>query len=502
MKEFFLTLYRFLFVLLGFSIFLGCSSDDDTEPIEMIFTPLIEFSYQPEEIHAGQEVNFSGRWQTGSSVIESWNWNFGDNLSIPSNSQNSSYVYAEEGTYIVSLTATDAKDSSATVYQEITVLPPLKDPYQAEIAWSFSNNTAITTANDASRPAMDDNGDIYYLENYAGAESRVIALTDDEASATKKWEVVTGYNTRQSPSIGPLGNIYVGVWATDKSILQINSQSGDVFAFEGVGSGISNSAAAIDQDGNTYYGTRSAGIFSYDATGQQRWNFQSANSGARYYASPAISKDGSTVYAIATGGELFALNTSDGTLKWSEPITFNGDGTGASLSINSDGTVYYTSTTEVGAITDNGASGSVKWTYNTEGANSSAVSIGLEGILYVGSSKGLIALNPADGTEMWVYDAVIEESVPAIDSEGNIYIGTKDGKLLVVNAEGELLKQFNLSTNIVNSPLIADDGSIYVEAFDGEKITLFKISVENIEGPANTSWPMKGQNRKGTAMAN
>ena len=54
---------------------------------------------------------------------------------------------------------------------------------------------------------------------------------------------------------------------------------------------------------------------------------------------------------------------------------------------------------------------------------------------------------------------------------------------------------------MVNSPLIADDGDVFVEAYDGEKITLYKIAVVNGSGPAETAWPMKGQNKKNTAQA-
>ncbi|WP_411031267.1 PQQ-binding-like beta-propeller repeat protein [Spongiimicrobium sp. 3-5] len=483
-------------------LFLSCSSENDRfEPIEKVFTPIIEFSYSPDVLRAQQEINFTGRWATGSSVIETWRWDFGDDLASTENTKDAVFVYPEEGTFKVSLTATDADGASSTVSQDITVIEPLKKPFEASIAWSFSNETAIPNPNDASKPAIGDDGTIYYSENYANADSRIVAVEDLGATASKKWEVLPGYRIRQSPAIGPNGNLYIGLWAVDESIVQVNTDSGNFVYFDGVGAGISNSTTAIDQTGNIYYGTRSEGIFSFDVSGTERWNFQSSTSGARYYASPALSADGTIVYAMMTNGEIYAINTADGSAKWSEPYTFDGDGTGASLSIDADGTIYYTTSTEVGAIQDNGTSGSVKWSYATTGANSSGVSIGLESTLYVGTASGLVSLNATDGSENWTYETIIEESVPAVDNDGNVYVGTKDGLLLVINSDGELLKQFNLSDNIVNSPLITDDGNIFVEAYDGSKITLHKITVINGSGPAETAWPMKGQNGKNTASA-
>lgn len=492
-------IYRFLLVLLTF---FGCSENDTIEPEVIVATPLIEFSFAPQVIRAQQEISFSGAWQTGSSVIETWSWDFGDELNSTSTLQNTTFTFASAGTYNVSLTATDADEASSTVTQEITVLEPPAVPFEASIVWSFNNGTPLLIPNDASKPVMGDDGVIYYLENWANADSRIIAVEDLGSAASKKWEALPGFRSPQAPAIGPDGNLYIGLWAVNESIVQVNSDSGDLFYFPGLGTGISNSTTAIDTQGNIYFGTRSEGIFSFDANGAQRWNFISTTGATRYFASPAISADGTTIYAMASNGEVYALNADDGTLKWAEPFFYNGDATGTSISIDADGTIYFTTNEATTALTDNGTSASVKWSYPSEGANNSGVSIGLDGMLYVGTATGLISLNPADGSENWIYEAVISESVPAIDVDGNVYVGTNDGLFLAVNADGELLKQFTLSDNIVNSPMIADDGTVFVEANDGTNVTLHKISVENSDGPAESAWPMKGQNRKNTAMAN
>lgn len=490
----------FLTIIMFGGIILGCSTKEKIEPIEIIATPLVEFTYAPEIIRAEQEVSFNARFLTGSSVITSWKWNFGDEAQSTSANQNTSFTYQNEGSYTVTLTVSDKNDAITTITENITVLERLPDPFDASVAWAFDNGTSISNYNDgSSTPAIADDGTIYYLEGYGGSESRMVAVTDQGTLATKIWEYAPGVNLRNAPAIGPDGNIYIGSWHAD-AIRKVRATNGSEIWAQATGSGISNSTTAIDANGNIYVGTRNEGIFSWDANGIERWKFKQLN-GTGYYASPALSSDGATLYAMKTNGFLYAINTADGSLKWTEPLELTGDGTGSSISIDGDGTVYFTTDTRVVAIIDNGSDVSIKWSVEAEGASNSGVVIDADGTLYVGTSTGLRSLNPSNGAVNWEYAAVINESVPAVDAAGNIYVGTADGKLLVVNALGELLKQFVLTTEVVNSPVIADDGSVYVEGFSGSFITLFKINVKDGEGPADSPWPMKGQNKRNTSLA-
>ncbi|MFD2832385.1 PQQ-binding-like beta-propeller repeat protein, partial [Christiangramia antarctica] len=107
---------------------------------------------------------------------------------------------------------------------------------------------------------------------------------------------------------------------------------------------------------------------------------------------------------------------------------------------------------------------------------------------------------PADGSVNWTYDAEIVESVPAVDMNGNVYVGTTNGRLLILSSAGGLEKEFELGDGVINSPTIISDGTVFVEGLDEEVIKLFKVSVEE-SGPADSPWPMKGQNVKNTAQA-
>lgn len=493
------TIKLLLITVFILNILLSCSKEDIPEPIVIIATPLVEFSYAPEDARAEQEINFNARFLTGSSVITSWNWSFGDAAQSVSGLQNTSFTYNTAGDYTVKLTASDKNDSTVTITKTITIKEALPDPFEATIAWSFTNETPVSNYNDgSSAPAIGDDGTIFYLESFAAAQSKLIAVTDQGNTASKKWEYAPGYNLRNAPSIGIDGNIFIGTWNA-AGMRKVNAADGNEIEAITTGSGISNSTAAIDANGNVYVGTRSEGIFAWDSNGTLLWNFKEVN-GTGYYASPVLSQDGSTLFALKTNAFLYAINTNDGTAKWEEPIAFTGDATGTSLSINADGTIYFTTANEVIAIEDKKTYGTLKWSTETNGANSSGVVIDQDENLYVGTSTGLLSLNPTDGTINWLYEASINESVPAIDSSGNIYTGTSNGLLLVLNNTGELLKQLNLTTNEVHSPVIADNGDVYVEGYDGSFITLFKITVNNSTGPAQSPWPMKGFNKKNTSF--
>lgn len=484
------------FFVLSFILFLGCCKDDDDT---VLLSPDVDFTYSPASPEVGEEVSFVANQNPASSKIVDWSWDFGDGGT--STEKNPVHAYSEAGDYTVVLTATDEAGVSIGVSQDITVAEVEEESFPAAIAWSFTNGTTVSRPNDGSpAPVVGDDGTIYYLESFAKENSALVAVTDMGDAAEKKWSTSVGANLRNAISMGPNGNVYTGAWLRD-GMFGFNGNSGDIFWNKTTNGGVSNATTAIDSDGNVYLGTRAGGVFSWTADGTLRWNHESPDgSNFPFYSSGALSNDESTLYILMTAGEVWALSTADGTFKWDEPLAVS-EGVGTSLSVDADGTVYVTTGSEVIAVTDNGNSGSVKWSYAVEGASASGVVIGPDGDLYVGSHIGLVSLNPSNGSENWVFDSFIEESVPAVDANGNIYFGAVDGTFHIVSPSGEALKEFSLGDNIVNSPTIADDGTVYVAAMNGSEIVLYKITVENSSGPADSPWPMKGQNRKNTAHA-
>ncbi|AHM59809.1 cell surface protein [Flammeovirgaceae bacterium 311] len=482
--------------------FSGCDEDEDVGNIEL---PRADFAYTPTVPREGEEILFYADPDDSSGDIVSWHWSFGDPEGTTSTKRNPYFTYAAAGEYEVVLRVMNAAGNSMEVARMVTVTPPPPDEFPATIAWSFTSNNAVSNINDgSSAPVIGDDGTIYYVESRAGSGSSVVAVTDEGESAALKWvSNAFGGELPNAPSIGPDGHIFINAWVDDLAISKLNAADGTIMWSGGIGTDVSNNTPAVDSQGNTYHGSRAqganGGVFSWSPDGEKRWEITGVGA---FYAAPVISADESTVYFLNTNdGQIWAVNAEDGTPKWEAPVGVGSGIHGSSLSMDADGTIYYTTSTYVAAVTDEGESGSVKWSVEVNDASNSGVVIGPNGDLYTGSVGGLLSLNPADGSLNWAYSAEIRESVPAVDVNGNIYVGTVDGLLLIVSPEGELLKELELGDNVVNSPTITEDGTIYVEATDMLAIKLYKILVEN-SGPADSPWPMKGRNVKNTALIN
>ena len=93
----------------------------------------------------------------------------------------------------------------------------------------------------------------------------------------------------------------------------------------------------------------------------------------------------------------------------------------------------------------------------------SSPAIGPDGTIYIGWGDnylygpsidgGLYALNP-DGTVKWYYRTGnwIDESSPAISSDGTIYFGGVDGILYALKSDGTLKWRFETDSSILSSP--------------------------------------------------
>jgi outer membrane protein assembly factor BamB len=481
-------------------VFVACEEDD---VVEDMLPPRVDFAYTPASPIVAEEILFYADPEEGSGDIASWHWTFGDENGSTSTKRNPYFTYNAAGTYQVTLKVTNESGKSMEVIRHVTVQVPPPDLFPAEVAWVFTNNTPVDQYNEGSNAvAIGNDGTIYYVEGNAGAESKVVAVTDQGDAAQLKWATALLDDIDNAPAIEPDGNIYIPSWGSSNGhIYRLDGQSGAIVWTRDTNAGVSNNTTAIDSKGNLYHGSRSgaaSGIFSWAPDGTKRWDITGIGA---FYAAPVIGADESTVYYLNTdNAQVWAINAADGTQKWPAPVG-TGDGIhGTSLSMGADGTIYFTSDNHVAAVVDNGTTGTLKWSTQVNDAANSGVVIGPGGELYTGSRGGLLSLNPATGGVVWNYEADIVESVPAVDVNGNVYVGTADGKLIVVSPDGMLLEELELADNVVNSPTILPDGTVFVEATDNMVVKLYKITVEN-SAPADSPWPMKGQNVKNTAVA-
>src|SRR5690606_37731719 len=121
-------------------------------------------------------VSFMAEVKPESSGIVSWEWSFG--TSANSTIKDPLFTFTDEGSFEVKLTATDAAGEKATITKTIEVLAAPVTEFPATLAWTFENNTPVSAKNDATAPVIGDDGTIYYVESFAGVNSKMVAVAD------------------------------------------------------------------------------------------------------------------------------------------------------------------------------------------------------------------------------------------------------------------------------------------------------------------------------------
>lgn len=216
-------------------------------------------------------------------------------------------------------------------------------------------------------------------------------------------------------------------------------------------------------------------------TNHTKWMFEIGNNttGSWTACAPVIGRDG-TIYQFAgpgamTGNQyyLYAINPN-GTLKWRSNSTYGGYPGFCGNLIDSNGTIYIPDIyQDLNAIDTN--DGSLKWTFQGEevmGENGGP-NIAKDGTIYMVSGRFLYAINP-DGTLKWKMkpnDTFPDfHANPAVGPDGNIYIvgisgyeSSADTVFYAVTPDGKVKwsRNFNICMS-TGSPAISPDGTIYL----------------------------------------
>jgi outer membrane protein assembly factor BamB len=181
-------------------------------------------------------------------------------------------------------------------------------------------------------------------------------------------------------------------------------------------------------------------------------------------ASPVIGADG-TVYigtgvAGASGAGLYALDRTDGHIKWTYPISPGiVDSTAALRTVGNTETLYFVSRSgnqrtvhaiNPAAVTPANPQAGLLWTYGPTTASMSSAGgfpiIGADGVIYVGMGSGVYALEPTNGTLLWKYltqNGIISSPVlgppklPTPEAPAVLYIGSQDKHVYAItDAQG------------------------------------------------------------------
>jgi len=238
-------------------------------------------------------------------------------------------------------------------------------------------------------------------------------------------------------------------------------------------------------------------LYAVNPDGSLKWKFETGN---EIKSTPAIAKDGTIYVGTHGGGKNFYALNPDGTLKWD----FNADGhwIDCPIAIDKDGTIYFGSA--YGTFYAVNPDGSEKWNYNMpvvtmqHGSSiENSAAIDNDGTIYF-NNRGYDTLTAlyVDGKYKRSWSGGYAS--PAIGSDDTIYTGSYFNQLFAVDRDGGVKWNFITDGPIDSSPVIDENGIIYVGCRDGY---LYAVDTGIKSGLKNTPWPMLGQNPRHTSNA-
>jgi outer membrane protein assembly factor BamB len=327
---------------------------------------------------------------------------------------------------------------------------------------------------DAS-PAIAPDGTIYQ----ASFEGYLLAVTPQ---GNIKWTFRINSEIKSTPAIGDDGTIYFG--ARDRKFYAVTPQGKLKWTFP-TGAWI-DSSPAIASDGTIYFGSWDANVYALNPNGSMKWVFATSNI---VVSSPAIGPDGTICFG-SHDKKFYALRP-DGKLLWSfttgAPII-------SSPAINPDGVIYFTSTD--GNLYALRPDGSELWRLHTGGSTGSSPVLDEKGNLYLSANKIGISVG-SDGKKQWEYNygAVLIDATPAVAANGEVYFASPWRRLRAFQAGSSELWSIETAENLVASPVIGGDGTVYVS--DGQYLRAIN-STNGLAPPAKSSWPMFHANARHT----
>jgi outer membrane protein assembly factor BamB len=377
---------------------------------------------------------------------------------------------------------------------------------------------SVESTDEAGNAALDDNGTAYY--SFTTLAKPPTAPPNDE------WPQFHNNPPRQgySPSdvIPPINRVWtdgpflINRWngpvfhdgilfsaPLDGTLRARDPYTGEVIWERSLGDDYYYTGTMAASDAGvlyaTFYGGSGGSVYALDEfTGETIWKVGRAETGLDFNARIMMGLADGLVFGSSWGGEIYALNASDGSVEWTYQtgqLPFGG------ATINAG--VVYMATIDGTLFALDEFSGALIWSKTLDGTATSSP-LFAQGNIYEGTYAGtMFALDAFTGTEVWSTKGfgLIDVSTPAYDGTA-IYFGicgscnfppSKDEVVSLDATNGSILWRTSISGPMGSSVAYANgfvygtswDSSLYVfDAADG-KI----VDTEHMTAFGSTSFP-------------
>jgi outer membrane protein assembly factor BamB len=201
-------------------------------------------------------------------------------------------------------------------------------------------------------------------------------------------------------------------------------------------------------------------IYALDFDGKSVWTF---TAGHGFWGTPV--SDGTTVFAPCLDHYLYALNLTDGQLKWKADL---GGPLVSSPLLSADG-VLYLGTLDKTIVALNAADGTVLWKQKTTSGVWSTPVV-LDDQLYVGDESGNISiLKIADGSIVKSVDLKSSVISSGAAINGTLVFGDENGEIISIDKTGKHVVLSTLSGKIYSN-LVSSKDQLYVLLTGGTKV--------------------------------